>query len=325
MNVREDILRAKIDPYLTDATLSALATEALGVRTRSEGYSVLTGGLWNRVISVPVTGTEKHLVVKVTPQHDDPALRREFEVLRYFRSHTALPVPEPYLLDLSGARVPGSVLVMAQAPGKVLSAIRETLTSVEQRHIGEEIAAHLGALHTHQALGFGGVEEPVEQRSATWAAFWIPRYDSAVAEARDKNLLDSELLAGLTQLRCQLPALLAIGPRGTLTHYDIWTGNVIVDRRDDRVYVSAFVDVMGYYADYARELSSMFSLADAWLMQAYRQYHPFDAGFRERFAAYSLKMSLQLASMYPSEQHYVEDARQFLRQTLASCMGGQSG
>ncbi len=324
MNVQEDILRAKIDPCLTDATLSALATEALGVETRCKGYSILTGGLWNRVVSVPVDGTERRLVIKITPQPDDPALRREYDVLHYFRQHTAMPVPEPLLLDASGEKIPGSVLVMSEVPGKVLSAIRETLAQDEQRSIAQEIAEHVIDLHTHQDLGFGGVELSPSKRSATWADFWVPRYDIAVAEARDKGLLDAAMLDGLTEVRGQLPALLDIGPTGTLTHYDIWTGNVMVDRRDDRVYVSAFVDVMGYYADYARELSSMFSMADEWLMAAYRQRHGLDAGFQARFDAYSLKMCLQLASMYPSESRYMDAARQFLGQVLRYCAGGST-
>jgi len=324
MNVQEDILRAKIDPCLTDATLSVLATEALGVRVRCDGYSILTGGLWNRVISVPVDGTERRLVIKIAPQPDDSALRREYDVLHYFRQHTAMPVPEPLLLDASGEKIPGSVLVMSEVPGKVLSAIRETLTQAEQRSIAQEIAELVSDLHTHQAPGFGGVELTPSKRSATWADFWVPRYDIAVAEARDKGLLDAAMLDGLAHLRGQLPALLDIGPTGTLTHYDIWTGNVMVDRRHGRLYVSAFLDVMGYYADYVRELSSMFSMADEWLLQTYRQRHPFDAGFRGRFDAYSLKMCLQLVSMYPSEPRYVDDARQFLGQVLRYGAGGST-
>lgn len=325
MNVQEDLLREKIDPCLTDATLSALATEALGVPARCSGYSILTGGLWNRVIGVPVRGPVDRLIFKIAPRPDDPALGREFSVLRYFRAHTCLPVPEAYLLDLSGERMPGSILVMAPVPGQVLSEIGPSLSPDEQRRISEEVAAHLVALHTRQEVGFGGVELPVEQRARTWVDFWVPRYDDAVRDARDKGLLDAALLDGLAELRTHFPALLDIGPRGTLTHYDIWTGNVMVDRRDGRVVVSGFLDVMGYYADYARELSSMFSMADEALMRVYRQRHGLDDGFQARFDAYSLKMCLQLVSMYPAQPRHVEDARRFLRQTLAYLSGGHRG
>src|SRR2546423_1425674 len=101
MNVQEGLLQQRIDPSLTDENLSALATEALGVRTRCAGYTVLTGGCWNRVIAVATDGGKRHLVFKITPHPGDTALQRECAVLRHFRACTALPVPEPFLLDLS--------------------------------------------------------------------------------------------------------------------------------------------------------------------------------------------------------------------------------
>jgi fructosamine-3-kinase len=321
MNVQEELLRAKIDPCLTDGNLSALATEALGVRTQCEGYSILTGGCWNRVIETPIDGSEKHLVFKVTPKIGDADLRREFDVLRYFRAHTAMPVPEPYLLDLTGNRLPGSVLVMAKIPGTVLQKMVQALSSEDRRSVSEEIAEHIADLHTRQAPGFGGVEVPVAQRAATWLEFWRPRWDAAIAEAQEKGPLEDGLLAELDAVRGELPRLLDIGPCGVLTHYDIWTGNVMVDFRGGRPTVSGFLDVIGYYADYARELSSMFSLADPWLMQVYTQRRGLDPSFEARFDVYSLKMCLQMVCMYPAEPRHMENTRRYLRLAQAYCSG----
>ena len=181
MNVQEDILRAKIDPCLTDATLRA-GHRALGVRVRCDGYSILTGGLWNRVISVPVDGTERRLVIKIAPQPDDSALRREYDVLHYFRQHTAMPVPEPLLLGASGEKIPGSVLVMSEVPGKVLSAIRDTDPGRAAQHRPGNRRACQRSAHAPGA-GLRRCRTEPSKRSATWADFWVPRYDIAVAEA----------------------------------------------------------------------------------------------------------------------------------------------
>jgi fructosamine-3-kinase len=319
LNVQEAILRKKIDPYLTGKNLSALATQALGIRTHCADYSILTGGCWNRVITAPIDGGKSHLVFKVTPKIDDANLQREFAVLQYFRAHTAIPVPEPYLLDLTGKRVPGSVLVMTKIPGVVLQQIAQRLSEEAQRSVSEEIAEYIVNLHVRQEPGFGGVELPPAQRAATWPEFWLPRFDATLDEAQAKGLLDRELLAELAALRRELPRLLEIGSSGVLTHYDIWTGNVMVDFKGDRPFVSGFLDVIGYYADYARELSSMFSLADQWLMQVYRQRRGFDPGFEARFNVYSLKMCLQMICMYPTEPHHLENVRRYLRQAQVYC------
>ncbi len=319
MNVQEEVLREKIDPCLTDANLSALVTEALGAKTRCDGYTVLTGGCWNRVIAVTVDGEKRRLVIKITPKTGDADLKREFEVLRYFRAHTAMPVPEPFLLDLTGERLPGSVLVMEKIPGMVLHDVYQRLSNEERKILSEEIADHIIALNAHQEIGFGGVEIPAEQRLATWMDFWLPRFDTTIVETQEKGGVSRELLDDLGEIRRYLPKLLDIGPRGTLTHYDIWTGNVMVAVRDDQLHVSGFLEPTGFFADYARELSSMFGLADQRLMQIYKQRHGFDESFEARFNAYSLKMCLQLICMYPGESRHVQNARRFLRQIQEYC------
>jgi len=313
LNVQEELLREKIDPWLTDENLSALATAALGVRVRCDGYSVLTGGLWNRVIAVSTEGGEKHLVFKLTPKIEDTALRREYQVLQHFRAHTAMRVPAPYLLDVSGNRLPGSLLIMEKIPGTVLSEAYEHLSIKERACISEQIAEHLVDLHTHRQAGFGGVEVEPEQRAATWLDFWLPRYDATLAEAQAKGTVPDNLLAELHDIRRHFPPLLDIGSVGTLTHYDIWTGNVMVQLGGDQPYVTGYLDLMGYYADYTRELSSMFRLADERLMQLYEERHGLDKGFKARFSLYTLKMCLQLVNMYPTDPRHMENARRHLQ------------
>jgi len=311
-NVQETLLKQEIDPYLTEATLSALITEALGTSSRCDGYEILTGGCWNRVLAASIAGGKKHLVIKIAPRSQDAGLGREFAVLRYFRAHTSFPVPEPFLLDQSGRRLPGSVLVMEKVPGTVLEEAYPHLGSKERDRVSAEIAHHLVELHRRQETGFGPVELPPEQRSPTWAEFWLPRFDEVIAETDGKGHLPADLLPEIGQVRRHLPQLLGLGPCGTLTHYDIWTGNVMVDFRDGHPFVSAFLDVGGYYADYARELSSMFGLADEQLMRSYRLGHGLDDTFAARFDIYSFKMCLQLVCMYPDNASHLDRARHFL-------------
>jgi fructosamine-3-kinase len=318
LNVREGQLREQIDPYLTDATLSGLATRALGARTRCSGFRVLTGGMWNRVIAVQPAGAAPPLVVKITPEVGDATLKREFAALRFFRDRTPLPVPEPLLLDLSGERVPGSVLVMEQLPGRVLSAIAGELSAEERATIAEDIAAVLAELHTVREPGFGGVELPPEERRATWAGFWLARFDYEVAKTGERGLLQDGLLDEIAALRDGLGPLLDIGPLGSPTHYDIWSGNVMVDERDGRPAVTGFLDPLGYWADTAREISSMGGLAGERFMAAYRRRHPTDATFDARVSLYSLKMGLQLVCIYPDDPRRVEHVRGYLREVQAA-------
>ena len=310
MNVQEELLREKIDPWLTEATLSALATDALGVRTCCGPPVVLTGGCWNRVIAATVDSGSLSLVFKITPQPDDMALQREYEVMRYLRAHTSLPVPDVYGIDRSGQRVPGSVLVMQKLPGTALEG--HTLGAEDQDCVAAEIAEYVADLNTHTGAGFGGLELPAQQRATRWPDFWLPRFDGALAEAQQKRPDLADLFAGIGALRASLPPLLDIGAQGTLTHYDIWAGNVLVHATNGRLHVSGFLDAIGYYADYAREISSMFGLGGQRFMDVYTQRHGLDASFQVRHDIYALKMCLQMICMYADAARPVAQASEFL-------------
>jgi len=84
-----------------------------------------------------------------------------------------------------------------------------------------------------------------------------------------------------------------------------------------RPYVSGFLDAFGYYADYAREISSMFGLGGQRFMDVYSKRHPLDATFAVRHDVYSLKMSLQMACMYPDTFWPIDLANRFLTQVQA--------
>jgi fructosamine-3-kinase len=314
MNVQEGLLQRTIDPHLTAMNLSALATDALGARTLCHGYTVLKGGRWHRVIAVTVDGGTRQLVFKITPNPGDSALKREFTVLRQFRARTAMPVPEPFLLDLSGERVPGSVLVMEKLPGIALHEVYSQLGENARSRIATQIAEQLVDLHTHKEPGFGGIDLPPQQRATTWLGFWLPRYEATLAETEARDTVPAPLLADLQDLRRHIPALLDIGAVGTLTHYDIWTGNVMVALDGAEPRVTGYLDVLGYFGDYARELSSLFGLADSTLMRLYEQRHGFDPTFAARFSLYTLKMCLQLVNMYPGNPEYLANTYHHLRE-----------
>jgi fructosamine-3-kinase len=319
-NVQEQLLREKIDPWLTEATLSALATEALGERACCGAPAVLTGGCWNRVVAAPVDDGSVSLVFKIAPRLDDADLQREFAVMRFLHTRTSLPVPEVYRVDVTGKWLPGSVLVMQKLPGAALEG--QTLNAGDQERVATEIAEYVADLNAHTDAGFGGLELPSSRRTSDWPAFWLPRFDQALAEAQQKRPDMAGLFAAIGNVRASFPRLLNIGPQGTLTHYDIWGGNVLVDTTGERMRVSGFLDAIGYYADYAREISSMFGLGGRRFMDVYAQRHGLDPTFQLRHDIYALKMCLQLACMYPDAPRPVAQAREFLSHVRASLESG---
>ncbi len=314
MNVNERLLNERIDPYLTAETLAEMGRRALGRDVRVRGARFLSGGCWNRVVSVAFEDGTPDLVYKINPEPANSGIAREYAVLRCF-AETEMPVPEPLYLDPSGSVIPGTVLVMTKVPGVVMHQVYGRLAAADRRRIDEEIAHAVGRLHQRRASGFGGVELGAADRVQEWADFWLPRFDRVFEDIAARNLLPGTFLQEVERARAGFAPHLRIGREATLTHYDIWSGNVMLDRGDDGFHVSGFIDVPGHWADYARELSfmEMFGLAGSAVYRIYRRYRDLDAGFDLRKSIYNLKMHLRHIGMYPQEAYYRRGAEECLQ------------
>ncbi len=335
MNVREQILREKIDPFLTPERLSAVVRLAIGETgdgagtadssgqkgesPRIQEVKVLSGGCWNRVIGVSFSSGKAQIVCKISPVEKDEKIIREYRVLGYFASHTAMPVPRPLLIDTSGRLLPGTLLVMTRLPGVVLHRVFGLLTREMVDRLTDQIAAQIIELHKERSNGFGGVEAGEDSRCRSWADFWLPRFDAVFAEVSSSGLVDADMLGRIERMRLRFAPALDIGRRSTLTHYDIWSGNVMVDFEGSgypgHPFVSGYIDIPGYWADYARELSfmEMFGLAGSRFYDHYWSAFPGDEGFELRKNIYNLKMHLKHITMYPDQAYYREGAEACLR------------
>ena len=313
MNVREDVLRERIDPALTPQTLSRIVGAALGAPVTVTSWRPLAGGCWNRVISPLGDPRAEQVVLKIGPAPADTALEREHAVLRWFAEHTRLTVPEPLLLDSSGSVIPGTFFVMRRLPGRPLHSAMSFLGQEDLRRIIVRIAEEVAELHATTAEGFGGVELSAEDR-VPWAEFWLPRFDAVVRDAGRSGLFPQAFLERIGAVRPGLPPLLDIGRTSTLTHYDIWAGNVMVEGAQGGVKVSGYIDVPGFWADPVRELSfaQMFGIADRLFYQVYTASHRLSDGWEVRRDLYNLKMHLKHVMMYPGERFYREGASRCL-------------
>lgn len=319
MNVQEELHREKIDPYLTADRLGTLLSEALGESVEADGTRVLTGGCWNRVIGVRYRrkaggGATDEVVCKISPKLPEERLVREHAVLSVFERETSMPVPMPYGVDTSGSLVPGTVLVMSRVPGVVLHECMYALDGAGRAAVSEQIARHVTELHRKRSTGFGGVELAPSERHAEWADFWLPRFDAVIEEVVEADVVSESMVGRAREVRSRFRPALDIGAESTCTHYDIWSGNVMVDPEARPARVTGYIDIPGFYADYAREISfmAMFGMVDRTFLERYGAEHELDPGFELRLNIYNLKMHLKHITMYPHESYYREGARSCL-------------
>ncbi len=344
MNVQEELLRRTIDPALTDEALSGICGAALdaiegdgaGGRVsraseyRVSGYRVLTGGCWNRVIAVALEpgGTEApgavgppslELVLKISPQDKDADIIREYEVLTRFAELSDFPVPRPLYLDVPEQRpgktepyLPGTTLVMTKIPGDVMHQVFGRLSDSDRRQVMHELTEDVIRLHRTKSRGFGGIELSPPEREPSWPSFWLPRLDEVIRMVRNAGVLSEKVFAEAEGLWPFLESLLDIGEVSTLTHYDIWSGNVMVDAGPR---ISGYIDIPGNWADYAWEISFMqvFGLANEAFLRRYQDAHGLDETFELRLRAYQLRTFMKHVMMYPSEAYYREGTEMCLK------------
>ena len=310
MNVQEALLAEQIDPHLTNANLTRQLTAA-GFEASVVGYRVLTGGCWNRVIGLSLSDG-RELVCKISPNLNDDKIGREYEVLSVFASRATLPVPKPILLDTSGKIIPGTLLIMSMIDGMVMHGGFRFLDSPGRRSVSRQIGRHVSELHNIVVSGFGAVEIEESDRHGRWSEFWLPRFDLVLDEMAAGTYIDTRMVDEIREVRPHFPNALDTVTVGTFTHYDIWSGNVMID--PERAEVTGYIDIPGYYADYARELSFMmlFGIADGDFFEEYLAAHSLDDGFQLRINLYNLKMNLKHIAMYPSERYYRDGAEECL-------------
>lgn len=307
MNVQEELLQRKIDPALSVQTLSEICEEATGETLTVSGWEPLSGGCWNRVIRVEFIQDRPPLVFKISPHQEDSKVINEYRVHRRFEAIDALRTPAALLLDTSEKQIPGTVFVMEYLPGRVMHACFGYLPPEEQDRIILSLADDLAGLHEITEEGFGSCAQASAEREERWADFWLPLFDSVFSKVEEADLIDENFLERVRDARREFAPALEVGPVATLTHYDIWSGNILIDTEaPGGARISGYLDISGFFADYARELSfaEMFGLADGAFYARYQKQHAIDPGFRLRASIYNLKMSLRHVEMYPQEEYY---------------------
>jgi len=313
MNVNEQTLREKIDPYLTRQNLSAICSKALGKNVSVNAASILTGGCLNRVIGIDLGQSENPVVLKATPAKQDNGLKHEFEILQYFSEKTKMPVPSALLFDDSGHLIPGTFYVMEKIDGVVMHHM--SLYENDMKSVISQLANIVTELHKYKSTGFGAAEKSPEQLCQQWSDFWLPRFDQAIDKIAAGGHITVHILDRVNKIRSGFKSLLQIGSESTLTHYDIWSGNIMITNKNGNLNISGFLDIQGYWADYGRELSfmEMFGMTNETFYQIYADIHQLDDMFHVRKDLYNLKMHLKHIHMYPDQLYYRQGAEQCLR------------
>lgn len=244
---------------------------------RLAGLRPLTGGTYNTVTEVRLTDGERY-VLKVPPAASVPGMRHERLLLlgeaEFYRGAARAAVPAPRVVSLSDAAAERQYLLMTACPGDTWD--DGSLDAGEQGALRTGLGRAVARLHRITGPGFGYPSGALGPLAADWGTAFTAMFDAALADARDYR-------AWLPRPVDEIAAVLRAG-RGALdevttpclVHFDLWRGNILVDRSAGPPRLGGLID--GERMFWGDPLADFVSLA---LLGDIREDEAFLAGYRE--------------------------------------------
>lgn len=231
----------------------------------------LDGGSISTTVKITTTDG-RHAVLKISPHRVDRAYAREAFQLGLLRQH-GLPVPEVFAARTGSLEEPFSYLLMEWIEGRDLSSARRACDTEAFDSLQVEFAQIVKKMHDCRGEGFGRVEPqtnghaddpsradgaPVPDSASrdSWPAFFRELHQPVWAEVRKLPVLGPKERKLIEKLNDRLERFLPADTEPALTHWDLWSSNVLAGANGDgRWHVAALLDPMCTWADAEAELA----------------------------------------------------------------------
>jgi aminoglycoside phosphotransferase (APT) family kinase protein len=210
-------------------------------------------------------------VLKVPPEPTVPGLTYESELLvseaEFYRAAAQVDVPAPRVLALGGT------LLMTACPGEPWDG---TLTDTERTYLRTELGRQVARLHTVTGPAFGYPSGALGPLAPDWRTAFTGMLDAVLDDARRYGARLPRPADDVARtLRAGYDALDEVTVP-CLVHFDLWRGNILVDRASGQARIGGLID--GERMFWGDPLAEFVSLA---LLGDIRTDDAFLAGYRE--------------------------------------------
>ncbi|MFD5945742.1 phosphotransferase family protein [Streptomyces collinus] len=254
----------------------------------------MTGGTYNTVEELRLTDGSRY-VLKVPPPAVVPGLRHERELLvseaEFYRSAARVEVTAPQLVSRGDG-----FLLMTACPGDPWDG---TLTHAEHASLRTELGRQVARLHRVTGPGFGYPSGALGPLSPDWRTAFTGMIDAVLDDARRYGARLPRPVDEVARTVASGYGALDEVTVPCLVHFDLWRGNILVDRPEGEARIGGLID--GERMFWGDPLADFVSLA---LLGDIRNDEEFLAGYREaggrvRFGAPArLRLALYRAYLY---------------------------
>lgn len=233
----------------------------------------LDGGTYNTVEELRLSDGGRY-VLKLAP--DTPGLSYEKRLLvseaEFYRCAAGTGVPAPRLVSVGGD-ADGRHLLMTACPGEAWG---PWLDDSQQAALRAELGGQVARLHRVAGPAFGYPSGALGPLSHDWRSAFTGMLDAVLDDARHyRARLPRSAGEVARTARAAYPALEEVS-RPSLVHFDLWPGNILVDRSAGEPRIGGLID--GERMFWGDPLADFVSLA---LLGDIRTDEAFLAGYRE--------------------------------------------
>jgi aminoglycoside phosphotransferase (APT) family kinase protein len=244
----------------------------------------------------------RDVVLKLAPPGTVDLLSYERDIIRtealFYRLAAPTGVPLPALLhaDLDG---PIQYLIMSAIDGVPWYGVDESLPAADRRRLRRDLGRHVAALHRITGTTMFGYPHQPALTATSWTGAFLSMVDGILADAvrfRADLPVPGARIAGAVRANAHVLDDVDVP---TLVHFDLWPGNVLLDRTGARPSIAALIDhERAFWGDPVADFVSLDVFGagerDKDLLDGYRE-----AGGRlERTTSVRLRLALYRLYLY---------------------------
>jgi aminoglycoside phosphotransferase (APT) family kinase protein len=256
-------MEVAIRPRLTRADVESVIHERLGAEAEVLEHEEFTDGFFNAVHAVALADGRR-LVVKVAPDPDLKLLRYEKDLMlaeaEFFEraAEAGVPVPKVWHADRAAG-----VMIMDRLSGASLPKAKESMTRPELLALRREIGALSARIGAIEGSRFGYPRRSGRTMSDRWSTSFLSMVDDVLADAEEFGAELPRPAAAIRETVAGHRSLLDEVDRPSLVHFDLWDGNVFVERTDVDWRVEGVIDgERAFYGDPLAELVSLLFVSE---------------------------------------------------------------
>jgi len=219
---------------LTKNQMARIVATALGSDMAIVAVTELTAGWYNTVYDLQLSDG-RQIALKVAPSPEIQPMRCEIGLMRtevevmQRLADVGLPVPTLYAYDSSRELIGSEYFLMSVLSGQPYLGVKKTLSARECDAIESELGSMNRILNTIEGQGFGYYAQETH-RSPSWPTTFYGLVADVLEDGRARGLTLTVDLDEIDRRVQDALACLSEVTQPCLIHWDLWDGNVFVER-----------------------------------------------------------------------------------------------